>query len=87
MILQNLGQILPYRLEYLSLILKINLNDLEVFFKHTQNIYIRELLISNKKYQGSEDILPYIKKYIMKKKSHIQYLATIEEYPISFDNK
>jgi hypothetical protein len=83
-ILQNLGQVLPYRLEYLSLVLKININDLEVFFKNTQNIYIRKLLIRNNKYQGSEDILPYIKKYIMKEK-RVKYLA-IEEHSISFDN-
>jgi hypothetical protein len=73
-VLQNLGQILPNRLEYLSLALKININDLEVFFKNSQNIFIRKLLIRNKLYQKGDDILPCIKKYVMKEK-RVTYLA------------
>jgi hypothetical protein len=74
-ILQNLGQILPNRLEYLRLALKINKNDLEVFLKNSQNIFIRKLLIRNKFYEESSDnILPCIKKYIMKEK-RVSYLA------------
>jgi hypothetical protein len=73
-ILQNLGQILPYRLEYLSLFLKFNINDLKIFFKNSQNIFIKKLLIGNKMYPDSEDILPCIKKYIMKEK-RVSYLA------------
>ncbi|RGB39192.1 hypothetical protein C1646_812178 [Rhizophagus diaphanus] len=67
-VLQNLGQILPYRLEYLSLALKFNINDLEVFFKNSKNTFIKKLLIRNKMYQKSEEILPCIKKYAMKEK-------------------
>ncbi|CAB5182246.1 unnamed protein product [Rhizophagus irregularis] len=67
-VLQNLGQILPYRLEYLSLALKFNINDLEVFFKNSKNTFIKKLLIRNKMYQESEEILPCIKKYAMKEK-------------------
>src|ERR671922_313911 len=47
-VLLNLGQILPYRLEYLSLALKFNINDMEVFFKNSQDSFINKLLIRNK---------------------------------------
>ncbi|GBC02665.1 hypothetical protein RclHR1_04740008 [Rhizophagus clarus] len=73
-ILQNLGKILSNRLEYLNLALKINIDDLELFFKNSQNIFIRKLLIRNKLYQESDTILPCIKKYAMKEK-RISYLA------------
>uniref|UniRef100_U9T8T1 Uncharacterized protein n=1 Tax=Rhizophagus irregularis (strain DAOM 181602 / DAOM 197198 / MUCL 43194) TaxID=747089 RepID=U9T8T1_RHIID len=68
LLLQKFGQILPYRLEYLSLALKFNINDLEVFFKNSKNTFIKKLLIRNKMYQESEEILPCIKKYAMKEK-------------------
>jgi hypothetical protein len=73
-ILQNLGQILPYRLEYLCLVFKINENDLEVFFKNSQNIFIKKLLIRNKFYKQGDNIIPCIKKYVMKEK-RVTYLA------------
>ncbi|GES79272.1 hypothetical protein GLOIN_2v1784893 [Rhizophagus clarus] len=73
-ILQNLGKILFNRLEYLSLALKINSDDLEKFFKDSQNIFISKLLIRNKLYQESDTILPCIKKYAMKEK-RISYIA------------
>jgi hypothetical protein len=41
-LLQNLGQILPYKLEYLTLFLYIkNTRDLEVFLKNTQNTLLK----------------------------------------------
>jgi hypothetical protein len=68
-ILFNLGQILPYKLEYLSLALdEINISDLELFFKNSQKTFINKLLIYNKLHQDSDDILPCIKEYIMKGK-------------------
>ncbi|GBC02666.1 hypothetical protein RclHR1_04740009 [Rhizophagus clarus] len=73
-VLQNLGQILPYKLEYLGLALKINVNDLKTFFENSHCIFIRKLLIRNKVYQESDDILSCIKKYIMKEK-RVTYLA------------
>ncbi|RGB24361.1 hypothetical protein C1646_747824 [Rhizophagus diaphanus] len=77
-ILQNLGQILPFKLEYLNLGLATNGSDLEVFLKNSQNTYINKLLIRNKvKNVKNDDILPYIKKYIMKKKK-VKYLAILE---------
>jgi hypothetical protein len=85
-ILQNLGQILPNRLEYLSLALKINVNDLKVFFKNSQNTFIRKLLIRNKLYQDDKSmILPCIKKYIMEEK-RVTYLA-IENVPAFSDGE
>ncbi|PKK54294.1 hypothetical protein RhiirC2_803094 [Rhizophagus irregularis] len=66
-LLQNLGQILPFKLEYLNLVLATKGSDLEVFLKSSQNTYIKKLLIRND--ENSHDILPYIKEYIMKKKS------------------
>jgi hypothetical protein len=78
-ILQNLGQILPFKLEYLNLTLSINTSDLDIFLKNSQNIFIKKLLISNVKKEESEDIFPYIKEYIMKKK-RVKYLAILESF-------
>ena len=63
-ILQNLGQILPFKLEYLNLSLHIETSDFEVFLKNSQDTFIKKLLINNLE---GEDILSYIKEYIMKK--------------------
>jgi hypothetical protein len=46
-ILQNLGQVLPSILEYLSLALKINTNDFEIFLRNLHNTFIKKLLIKN----------------------------------------
>ncbi|EXX67167.1 uncharacterized protein OCT59_019164 [Rhizophagus irregularis] len=75
-ILQNLGQILPPKLEYLCLELDyIKTSDFEVFLKNSQNTFIKKLIIH---YDDDEqDILPSIKKYIMKKK-RVKYLAINE---------
>jgi hypothetical protein len=79
-ILRNLGQILPYRLEYLSLHLNMNnISDLEVFLKNSQNTFIKKLLISNIKKEENEGIFPYIKEYIMEKK-RVKYLAILESF-------
>ncbi|CAB5126232.1 unnamed protein product [Rhizophagus irregularis] len=80
-ILKNLGQILPFKLEYLNLCLTINESDLEIFLKNSQNTFIKKLLIKVKheKNDGSQDILPYIKEYIMKKK-RVKYLAILESF-------
>ncbi|GBB86053.1 hypothetical protein RclHR1_01250016 [Rhizophagus clarus] len=76
-ILQNLGQVLPDNLEYLSLYFDINnINDLEVFLKNSQNTFIKKLLIRNEMNEESEEIFPYIKEYIMKKKK-VKYLAIL----------
>ncbi len=79
-ILQNLGQTLPFKLEYLSLnLLHIKVSEFEVFLKNSQNTFIRKLLV----YNGvGEDILPHIRKYIMKKK-RIDYLAIMNAFRIS----
>ncbi|CAB5199737.1 unnamed protein product [Rhizophagus irregularis] len=77
MILQNLGQILPSKLEYLCLCLYcIKANDFEVFLKNSQDTFIKKLLIYNNK---GQDILPPIKNYIMKKK-RVKYLAISDSY-------
>ncbi|CAB4426526.1 unnamed protein product [Rhizophagus irregularis] len=71
-ILQNLGQILPSKLEYLCLcLLHIKANDFEIFLKNSKDTFIKKLLICNNE---GQDILPSIKKYIMKKK-RAKYLA------------
>ncbi|PKK66876.1 hypothetical protein RhiirC2_784255, partial [Rhizophagus irregularis] len=77
MILQNLGQILPSKLEYLCLCLYcIKANDFEVFLKNSQDTFIKKLLIYNNE---GQDILPPIKNYIMKKK-RVKYLAISDSY-------
>ncbi|GBC22888.2 hypothetical protein GLOIN_2v1882251 [Rhizophagus irregularis DAOM 181602=DAOM 197198] len=72
-LLQNLGQNLPSRLEYLNLILHIKASDFEIFLKNSQDTFIKKLLISNSMLNG-DDILPYIKEYIMKEK-RVRYLT------------
>jgi hypothetical protein len=47
-----------------------------VFLKDSQNIFIKKLLIRNK-LQGYENILPYVKEYVMKKR-RVKYLAIRE---------
>jgi hypothetical protein len=82
-VLQNLGQILPSKLEYLSLVLKINTSDFEIFLRNLQNIFIKKLLIKNIGYERDEQerkiIIFYIKEYIMKKK-RTRYLAFLKEF-------
>ncbi|PKK65633.1 hypothetical protein RhiirC2_853462 [Rhizophagus irregularis] len=77
LILRNLGLILPSKLEYLSLALRmINTNNFEVFLKDSQDNFFKKLLINNlmRGYSDDIDILPYIKEYIMKKE-RVQYLT------------
>ncbi|PKC69314.1 hypothetical protein RhiirA1_456168 [Rhizophagus irregularis] len=70
------GQVLPPKLEYLSLSLSFNnnLSDLEIFFKNSQNIFIKKLLIIYGPNYIIESLLFYIKEYIMKKE-RVKYLA------------
>ncbi|RGB35799.1 hypothetical protein C1646_758901 [Rhizophagus diaphanus] len=70
-ILQNLGQVLPSKLEYLSLTLSIKKSDFRTFLENSQDILINKLLI---KQRGSYDILHYTKEYIMEKK-RVKYLS------------
>ncbi|GES75031.1 hypothetical protein GLOIN_2v1881853 [Rhizophagus clarus] len=72
-ILQNLGQILPSKLEYLNLFLAIEESDFEIFLKNSQDTFIRKLLFYS---SISQNILPSIKEHIMKKK-RTKYLATV----------
>jgi hypothetical protein len=76
-VLQNLGQVLPSKLEYLSLSLSFNINDLKIFLNNSQNIFIKKLLISNIITNEFKNILFYIKEYFMKKE-RIKYLAILE---------
>ncbi|PKK57983.1 hypothetical protein RhiirC2_797049 [Rhizophagus irregularis] len=78
-LMQKSGQILPFKLEYLNLCLNlINANDLKFFLKNSQNIFIKKLLIKNTMNENCQNnIFPYIKEYIMKKK-RIKYLAIRE---------
>ncbi|RGB28789.1 hypothetical protein C1646_715262 [Rhizophagus diaphanus] len=72
MVLSDLGYYLPSKLEYLCFDLYyIKANEFEEFLKKSQNTFIKKLLINS--IEG-QDILPSIKKYIMKKK-RIKYLA------------
>ncbi|RGB39193.1 hypothetical protein C1646_740245 [Rhizophagus diaphanus] len=77
-ILQNLGQILPLRLEYLCLELSINMNDLKIFLNNSQNTFIKKLLIKNiVQDENDNHILSFIKDFI-KKKNMVKYLAFSE---------
>ncbi|PKY24184.1 hypothetical protein RhiirB3_438649 [Rhizophagus irregularis] len=78
-VLQNLGQILPFKLEYLDLYLALNTKDFVLFLKNSQNTFIKKLLLKNKINRirqrfGQFDMLYNIKEYIMKKK-RVKYIA------------
>ncbi len=84
-VLLNLGQILPFKLEYLNLTLNIDIKDFIIFLKNSQNTFIKKLLIKTK-IRGDDDdddLLPFIKEYIMKKK-RVNYFA-FEEVNIMND--
>ncbi|PKK63851.1 hypothetical protein RhiirC2_854749 [Rhizophagus irregularis] len=80
-ILQNLGQILPFKLEYLHLILNsIDENDLKIFLKNFQNTFVKKLLIKHKKNDDKcKSIYSYMEEFIMKKK-RVKYFAFTETY-------
>ncbi|PKK73217.1 hypothetical protein RhiirC2_847825 [Rhizophagus irregularis] len=86
-VLQNLGQVLPSKLEYLSLSLSFNTNDFEIFLKNSQNTFIKKLLIKNTMKNRGENVLFNIKKHIMKKEK-VKYLAILlETLPSHNDGK
>uniref|UniRef100_U9T1G7 Uncharacterized protein n=1 Tax=Rhizophagus irregularis (strain DAOM 181602 / DAOM 197198 / MUCL 43194) TaxID=747089 RepID=U9T1G7_RHIID len=76
LILQNLGQTLPSKLEYLSLVLDIKVNDIEIFLKNSKVTFFKKLVIKivSQKDVNYVAVVPYIKEYIMKKK-RVKYLA------------
>jgi hypothetical protein len=83
-VLQNLGQVFPSILEFLSLTLKFNTSNFKIFWKNLHNTFIKKLLIKNFRYGKREklekkNIFPYIKEYIMKKK-RAKCLAFLEEF-------
>ncbi|RGB21939.1 hypothetical protein C1646_776957 [Rhizophagus diaphanus] len=80
-ILQNLGQILPFELKYLNLsLMNNNTSNLEIFLKNLQNTFIKSLLIKDViEKKENEDIFPHIKEYIMKMK-RVKYLAILENF-------
>ncbi|CAB4433253.1 unnamed protein product [Rhizophagus irregularis] len=71
-ILKNLGQALPSKLEYLSLVLNVKESDFRAFLENSQDVFINKLLI--KLQSGSDNISHYIKEYIMKGE-RVKYLA------------
>ncbi|GET02076.1 hypothetical protein GLOIN_2v1784343 [Rhizophagus clarus] len=80
MILQNLGQILPRRMKYFYLSLKyIEIRDLKVFFKNSQDIHFKKLSINNAKDEECRDIFPCIKKHIIKMK-RVEFFSFSEHH-------
>ncbi|RGB32949.1 hypothetical protein C1646_816363 [Rhizophagus diaphanus] len=72
-LLQNLGQILPSKLEYLDLTFGIEISDFKVFLKNSQGTFFKKLLIRDSIRKANYDLLPYLKKNIMKEK-RVKYL-------------
>ncbi|GBC49761.2 uncharacterized protein OCT59_000211 [Rhizophagus irregularis] len=71
-ILLHLGYYLPSKLEYLCFDLHyIKASWFEEFLRQSQHTFIKKLLINSSE---GQDILPFIKEYIMKKK-RVKYLA------------
>ncbi|PKC64178.1 hypothetical protein RhiirA1_537216 [Rhizophagus irregularis] len=85
-VLRNLGQVLPTKLEYLSLTLSFNISDFEIFLRNSQNTFIKKLLIRNMAKDDDKIILSYIKEYIMKKK-RVKYLAFSEYCSNDYTNR
>ncbi|RGB30593.1 hypothetical protein C1646_765160 [Rhizophagus diaphanus] len=54
-VLQNLGQVLPFKLEYLCLTLSFKASNLEIFLNNSQNTFIKKLLIRNIVVMGFND--------------------------------
>ncbi|PKY26461.1 hypothetical protein RhiirB3_528594 [Rhizophagus irregularis] len=71
-ILNNLGQALPSKLEYLNLELNVKESDFRTFLENSQDVFINKLLIRLR--GDSDDISHYIKEYIMKGE-RVKYLA------------
>ncbi|GBC03628.1 hypothetical protein RclHR1_05220005 [Rhizophagus clarus] len=81
-VLQNLGQVLPPKLEYLCLTLSFNTSDLETFLENSQNTFIKKLLIRNVIQNKGEAVFLCLKEYIIRKE-RIRYLAFLETIPES----
>ncbi|CAB4403436.1 unnamed protein product [Rhizophagus irregularis] len=74
-ILQNLGRVLPSKLEYLHLGLLFSTDDFKMFLIDFQNTFVKKFLISDTTQDlYHESILFYTKEYMMKKK-RVKYLA------------
>ena len=72
-VLLNFGQILPSKLEYLHLEMRIDkISNLELFIRNSKNTFIKKLMMNIDFLV--KDILPCIKEYIMKEK-RVKYLA------------
>ncbi|GBB99712.1 hypothetical protein RclHR1_03600008 [Rhizophagus clarus] len=79
-LLQELGQLLPFKLEYLKLSLIINVKDFQIFLLNSQNTFIKKFLIKNKiKLEGFDNILSLIEDYIVKMRK-VKYLALKEDF-------
>ncbi|EXX63060.1 uncharacterized protein OCT59_026977 [Rhizophagus irregularis] len=78
-VLQNLGQILPFKLEYLDLTLVMNTTDFEIFLINSQDTFIKKLLFSNiidrtREEVRQDNLLYNIKDHIMEMK-RVKYFA------------
>ncbi|PKK61233.1 hypothetical protein RhiirC2_792118, partial [Rhizophagus irregularis] len=80
-ILKNLGQILPSKLDYISLNLKIEKRDFRVFLENSQYSFINKLVILQ---TGDDDILHCIEDYCIMR---VKYLAIRDLKKELFDFK
>ncbi|RGB35612.1 hypothetical protein C1646_742145 [Rhizophagus diaphanus] len=78
------GQILPSKLDYISLELTIEEMDFRVFLENSQYSLINKLLILQ---CGNDDILHYIKDYYIMKKKRVKCLAIKDDKKELFDLK
>ena len=85
MILQNLGQALPSKLEYLCLELKLNIDDFKVFLENSENTFIKKLLINM--HYGRDPILSCLREHIIKKKNIIKYLSLSRSFESNVNSK
>ncbi|GBC34196.2 hypothetical protein GLOIN_2v1877795 [Rhizophagus irregularis DAOM 181602=DAOM 197198] len=75
----RVGQVLPSKLEYLSLTLSINTSDFRIFLENSQNTFINKLKIMQ---DNSDDILHYeVKEFNL---DNIKVL-NLNDLPLAFD--
>ncbi|CAB5192133.1 hypothetical protein RhiirA1_463665 [Rhizophagus irregularis] len=72
-VLKELGQILPSKLEYLKLSLSINTNDFKIFLDNFQNTFIKKLVIRNKIFlnNSQNNFVEKIKKLVIRNKTKV----------------
>jgi hypothetical protein len=87
-VLKELGQILPLKLEYLKLSLAINTNDFKIFLENFQNTFIKKLVIRNRIFSNNSQVnfVEKIKKLIIRN-NKTKLASSIDQDILSYIEK